>query len=87
MAASAEHELRVRPAADNWSCTDDSCPYQPTFINPDPVCTYDIESNLSAAGMANLIGPSWAKTGQAKIRCHPYRLGARAAEEVWCAKR
>ncbi|KFS99786.1 hypothetical protein JG32_25285, partial [Salmonella enterica subsp. enterica serovar Bareilly str. CFSAN000227] len=52
-----------KPAVDALNCTDDSCPYPSDLYKSDPVYTHDIESNLSAAGMANLIGPSGKLAG------------------------
>ncbi|SUH06280.1 prophage protein [Salmonella enterica subsp. enterica] len=55
--------MRQKTAVDALNCTDDSCPYPTDLYKSDPVYTHDIESNLSAAGMANLIGPSGKLAG------------------------
>ncbi len=53
----------AKTAVDALNCTDDSCPYPTDLYKSDPVYAHDIESNLSAAGMANLIGPSGKLAG------------------------
>ncbi|HGW6104737.1 TPA: hypothetical protein ACNIQM_002905 [Citrobacter werkmanii] len=53
----------AKTAVDALNCTNDSCPYPTDLYTSDPVYTHDIESNLSTAGMANLIGPSGKLAG------------------------
>ncbi|MBJ4787370.1 hypothetical protein JGE86_23750, partial [Salmonella enterica subsp. enterica serovar Stanley] len=53
----------AKTAVDALNCTDDSCPYPTDLYKSDPVYAHDIESNLSAAGMANLIVPSGKLSG------------------------
>ncbi len=65
-----------KTAVDALNCTDDSCPYPTDLYKSDPVYAHDIESNLSAAGMANLIGPSGKLAGP-EDPLSPVQIGAR----------